>query len=98
MHEREKILKKEGLDPTKLNNLTLVYKAQEVIQSRPHCPCHCLTSYNVPRVTQPQIVSRPGNNFLLDIAAEESSVACEVIFYSNVCYQEGHVDCRWRVS
>ena len=28
--EREKLLKKEGLDPTRLANLTLVYKVQEV--------------------------------------------------------------------
>jgi len=28
--EREKLLKKEGLDPTRLTNLTLVYKVQEV--------------------------------------------------------------------
>ena len=28
--EREKMLKKEGLDPTRLANLTLVYKVQEV--------------------------------------------------------------------
>ena len=30
MKEREKLLKKEGLDPTRLANLTLVYKVQEV--------------------------------------------------------------------
>jgi hypothetical protein len=30
VQEREKILKKEGLDPTRLANLTLVYKVQEV--------------------------------------------------------------------
>lgn len=30
VREREKLLKKEGLDPTRLSNLTLVYKVQEV--------------------------------------------------------------------
>jgi len=31
VQEREKILKKEGLDPSCLVNLTLVYKVQEVL-------------------------------------------------------------------
>ncbi|KAK9903321.1 hypothetical protein WJX75_002746 [Coccomyxa subellipsoidea] len=30
VQERERILKKEGLDPTRLQNLTLIYKVQEV--------------------------------------------------------------------
>jgi hypothetical protein len=34
VQEREKILKKEGLDPSRLTNLTLVYKVQEVRASR----------------------------------------------------------------
>lgn len=34
VQERERILKKEGLDPTRLQNLTLIYKVQEVRHSR----------------------------------------------------------------
>ena len=30
VQERERLLKKEGLDPTRLANLSLVYKVQEV--------------------------------------------------------------------
>ena len=37
--EREKLLKKEGLDPTRLTNLTLVYKVQEVA-------LHCIIPAN----------------------------------------------------
>jgi hypothetical protein len=33
VQERERILKKEGLDPTRLQNLTLIYKVQEVCYS-----------------------------------------------------------------
>lgn len=49
--EREKMLKKEGLDPTRLANLTLVYKVQEVCpftgapsQCTSTLPC-CLSSW-----------------------------------------------------
>ena len=54
MKEREKLLKKEGLDPTRLANVTLVYKVQEVCpftgapsQCNP-TPPFCLSSWVPP--------------------------------------------------
>ena len=37
VQEREKILKKEGLDPTRLANLTLVYTHAEVRSGAKQC-------------------------------------------------------------
>ena len=50
------MLKKEGLDPTRLANLTLVYKVQEVcpftgapLPMHPHPPLFALSSWLPPR-------------------------------------------------
>ena len=80
--EREKLLKKEGLDPTRLANLTLVYKVQEVAV-RLHLPCWAYIG--------PQHRPASSQSWLASVRASRKRSLLEASFMGHSCYCSGRV-------